>query len=157
MIAPLIDDQILDSMQITVGESVEVRMATDDEGTIIRDLTAQEQMRQLDWSRVNPYWLVAIIKDQIVGAIHFALGLPIGRLEMLVYNEGLDTHDRSTVIRALILHGIKSHYKMGASGIMIAVPFGEKKIKKILRDRLGGEIIDSANIVFKGLRHDDSR
>ncbi len=152
MTAPLTDERILSDMRITIGEPVEVRMATDDEGTIIRDLTATKQMHQLDWSRVNPYWLVATMKDQIVGAMHFALGLPIGRLEMLVHNEGLDNHDRSTVIRALILHGIKSHYQMGASAIIMAVPFGAKKMKKILRDRLGAEILDQSHIVFKRLR-----
>lgn len=152
MTQPPIDRQILSDMQITANESVVVRLATDGEGELIRDMMASEQVRGLDWSRVYPYWLVAFHGAELVGAVHFVAGLPVGRLEMLVTKEGLDTHAKSSAMRALLLHGFRGHYENGASAVVASVPFTDKKQKRVLKDRLGGEIIDSANVIIRGLR-----
>ena len=151
MTQPLIDRQLLSDMKITASESVDVRLAEDADGPVIGAMMPHEQLRVLNWSRVHPFWLGAVLEEYVVGAVHFVAGLPVGRLEMLVTKQGLDTHARSSVVRALLMHGFRGHFKNGSSAVISSVPFGSKKHKQVLKERLGGEIMDSANIIIRGL------
>ena len=114
-------------------------------------LAAGFEVPGLDWSRIYPHWLVAKIGDRIVGCVEVLLGRPIGRLEVLSIERGLNRREHATVLQSLIFQGMLTLRGYGAELVSSMIPFEDKAWKKVLVKR-GGVITSSGHIVVKLLR-----
>jgi hypothetical protein len=59
----------------------------------------------LQWDRIAPYWLVAEIGGEIVGALQTCPSRPIGRLEMLSLDRDLTHGAKALTVKALAYGG----------------------------------------------------
>ena len=73
--------------------NITVRLASNYEGDLIRELVYQNgfDLDWIDWNDIYPFWLVALMEENIVGCIQVCLSRPIGRIELLSINPDI-TH-----------------------------------------------------------------
>ena len=130
-----------------------IRMATNADGPTIGRL-AQENgfdVEGLDWSDIEPYWLVAENGHGVVGAIQVAPGKPCGRLEMLAIDPKLEGFERGRVVKALLDQGYATLAVGGAQFALGLIPFELKSYKRVLKKR-AAVVVASGNLMAKRLK-----
>jgi hypothetical protein len=60
---------------------------------------------EIDWSRLEPYWLVAEINDIVVAAIQVLPAFPIGRIDYLLVDPTLSKRTRAVAVKRITDHG----------------------------------------------------
>jgi hypothetical protein len=133
---------------------VEIRLGKNGEGQRIKELLLADGVvgiEGLDWSRIEPYWLVADLDGEVVGCLQVCLGLPMGRLELLATDKEMPHRMRATVVRELLLQGVATLTRLGAGMATGMVSFDQKAYKKMLRRR-GAVVIFSGNTYAKLLK-----
>lgn len=68
----------------------------------------------LDWSGASPYWLIAEMGGEMVGAIQLSPGNPIGRMEFLFVEKSMRKRSRALTVRGLTTLGATILAKGGA-------------------------------------------
>ena len=145
---------------------ISIRLATNADGPEIGNLVWRGGFRVdgIDWSEVEPYWLVAEVSRQpsavsrqeikngakIVGCLQVLPGKPIGRLEFLVVDEALGHRERATIARDLGIQGYATLKLAGAQAASNLVDFKNKSLKRILKKR-GARVMGSGNMFLKRL------
>ena len=132
---------------------IEVRLASNEDGDDVHRLVLAggEEISGLDWHDIYPHWLVAEIEGKIVGCIQVCLGKPIGFLDGLLLEQGLDHQINARLIKALTHQGFLVLEKYGAQVAVCLVPFENKAFKRILKKR-GGTIMKSGNMIGRRLK-----
>ncbi len=132
--------------------SLTVRIASDDDGPRIGELGREQgfPIDDIDWSRVNPYWLVAEDDGRIIGALQFCLALPMGWLEMMFINQELSHRERAQTVKALVERGLLALKAFGAQLAMGSVSLEMKSFKRIMKRR-GGVVLSSGSLMAKRL------
>jgi len=96
-----------------------VRLAQNSESEIVAALVEPHfQMGgwELDFSAIFPYWLVAEIAGEVVGAVNIRISIPLSSIEMLVVKDELDGDERREVVPMLIDAAMTICAAHGASG-----------------------------------------
>ncbi len=129
-----------------------IRLATNADGPQIGELVlvAGFDVHGLDWSNIEPYWLVADEDDEVVGCVQVLPGLPIGRLELLALDEDLTHRQQAVIVRDLLEHGAATLTLGGAQLAAGLIPFTHKTYKRILKKR-GCVVIATGNMLAKPL------
>jgi len=96
---------------------------------------APETIDFLDWSDIEPYWLVARLENGIVGCIQWAIAKPIGRIEYLSTEEDLAHIQRARVVKALLETSLSVLTQAGCQLASGTVPFGYKSYARLLKKR----------------------
>lgn len=124
-----------------------VGLATNEEGPAIQRLIEESGFKEdLDWNDIEPYWLIALHEDKIIGAIQVCPGKPIGRLEMLTTENNLSGTQRAQVVARLLEQGIKTlkiHGSQMAAGL---IDFKLKSYKRLIKRR-GGWVMATGNLL----------
>lgn len=87
-----------------------VRAAEDHEGEAIHALldaqttVAGWRLPKVNWSRVKPFWYVAEIQGELLGAVQICIGWPVGRIELLAIRPGLSKTKRAKIVKALAFY-----------------------------------------------------
>lgn len=131
---------------------VEIRVATNEEGPIVGKLIYENGLtiEGLNWSDISPYWLVAIVSGEIVGAIQTLPGKPFGRIEILSVKQDLEPLVRARVVGDLLENAVAVIRMFGGQVASGLIPFRHKYYKKVLKKR-GGLVLDSGNIIYMGV------
>ena len=129
-----------------------IRLATNADGPAIGNLVEAGGFRVdgIDWTEVEPYWLVAENGVGIVGCLQVLPGKPIGRLEFLVVDDSLRHRERATIARDLGIQGYATLRLAGSQAASNMVPFNNKGFKRILKRR-GARVMSSGNMFIKRL------
>lgn len=127
-----------------------IRLGTNADGPRIGELVAEGgfDVIGLDWTLIEPYWLVADAGEEIVGCLQVLPGRPVGRLELLAADDSLTHRERTIVIKALIEQGMAT---LKLAGVQLAtgmIPFEHKAYKRLLKKR-GAVVIASGNMLAK--------
>ena len=133
---------------------IEIRFATNEEGHIVRDLLMQDDyddIEDLNWNNIYPYWLIAVYQDKIIGCIELLIGYPVGIMEFMAIDKTISQMQRALVSKRLVKNGFAAHSKAGVSATMACVPFHLKGWKKILKRKWNAVVISSGNIILKKL------
>lgn len=127
---------------------IAVRVATNEQSPAIVELVTKAgfAIEGIDWSDIEPYWLLAELKDEPVGCIQVLPGKPIGHLEMLAVKESLSHIERAQTVWRLLYAGANTLKRTGASMACGTIPFKLKAYKKLLKKR-GCEVITSGNLL----------
>lgn len=127
-----------------------IRLGTNADGPRIGELVAEGgfDVVGLDWTRIEPYWLVADNGEEIVGCLQVLPGRPAGRLELLAAEDSLTHREKAMVIKALITQGLTTLKLAGAQLATGMVPFEHKAYKRLLKKR-GAVVIASGNMLAK--------
>lgn len=104
--------------------TVTIRAATNADGERIGWLSWQAgfTIDDLDWSVVEPNWLVAERDGRVIGAVQMCPGRPIGRLELLSIEQSLPHYTKGRVVRALLYAGCRVLRSLGSqfvSGLVV--------------------------------------
>tara|TARA_R110000796_G_scaffold252500_1_gene387153 strand:- start:1033 stop:1428 length:396 start_codon:yes stop_codon:yes gene_type:complete len=127
---------------------MEVRIAQDSEGKDILELFPKsELMNPADWERVFPYWAVAVIDGEIIGALQMCPSLPIGRIEHLNLKPDLNKITATKAAYALIKYTELAMIRMGCSVIAGYVEFRNKPIKKLVQKQFKAQVIGSGSML----------
>jgi N-acetylglutamate synthase-like GNAT family acetyltransferase len=78
---------------------------------------------EIDWSDLEPHWLVADNKGQIVGCIQVTPARPIGRIEMLCVDPDLKLLTRGYVVKHLTDHAVGVNVMYGAQAVASSIPY----------------------------------
>jgi hypothetical protein len=110
-----------------VSNPVTVRLAKNADGPRIGELLAASGFKSdgwdIDWSDIEPWWLVAEIDGVVEGAVQVCLAKPIARVEMLGINPELSYRDRSLVASKLDKQWQANVKISGASGLAGTVAY----------------------------------
>lgn len=127
---------------------VKVRMATNADGWRLAELAALYRWNQwLDWDNNEPYWMVAEIDGDIVGAIQNCPGRPIGRTEMLMIQNSIPKLAKRSVCIALGREVQAFHRANGAQMVTAMVSFKDKKFKRWLKAGFGIWVYGQGNLM----------
>lgn len=129
-----------------------VRLATDQDGESVRELVEKQHGMAdfLTWDHIAPYWLVAEIDGEMVGAMQTCPSRPVGRLEMLSLSRGLSPAAKALTVKALAYAGMAVINGHGAQQVQMFVPEELREYREILLSR-GAEILDTGNMLAKRL------
>ena len=130
-----------------------VRLARDADGSAIAGLARRGgfEIDGLDWSDIEPYWLVAGDRERIIGALQIILGKPIGWLEILVVDKELDHRMTAIAVKALVERGMTLLAGFGASAVMGSVPDDLRDYMDVI-ERRGGVTQSHGTLFSKRLR-----
>ena len=115
-----------------------VRAAEDAEGEAIHALvdasTAQYgyTIPACSWARVKPFWYVAEIQGELLGAVQICIGWPVGRVEMLSIRPGLSHTKTAKVVKALLYHAFHAMKLDGTTLICSLVAESQTDFIRIL-------------------------
>ena len=129
-----------------------VRIATNDDGPRIGELVKTNgfDLGEMDWSDVEPWWLVAENGEGVVAAIQVTPTKPVGRMEMLAVDRDLSDMDRGRAISGLLDQAQAVLMVRGTQFVVGMVPFELRGYKRVLKRR-GGRVISSGNLFAKRL------
>ena len=108
---------------------VTVRMAKNQEdGPHVEAIMAKLDFFQwddfkIDWSDIEPNWLVAEVDDEFVGCIQVAPARPIGRIEILCVDPDLPQKATYLVAKALIDQAVGTVKMYGAQAVSSMIPY----------------------------------
>lgn len=130
---------IADRRQSTGRPKVTIRMALNEDGPVVGALVEQlldgVDLGDVDWSKVNPNWLVAVWEDRIVGCIQVVLGHPFGCLEFMAVEPGLPSRVKTMAVKGLVYTGASTLVYAGCQFAAGMVPFEMKSYLKVLKKR----------------------
>jgi len=129
-----------------------VRVAKNADGPRIGELGQAQgfPIEGLDWSDIEPYWLVAESEGIVVGAIQLCLAKPFGWLEMLFIDRTLTQQGQAKVMKALVGRGLVSIAAFGAQLALGTVSSSQPAWRRILKRR-GGVVLQSGSLLAKRL------
>lgn len=135
---------------------MEVRLAINSEGSIIRKLAEYSTLPQefkdvLDWDDIYPYWLVAENGAGIIGCIQVCPGKPVGRVENLSIDPTASGQMRAKAFKMLVDEGLNTLRQMGSTASSSMVLFENKAAKRVFKRHFGGKVTASGNIIMKAL------
>lgn len=127
-----------------------IRLGTNADGPRIGELVAEGgfDVIGLDWTLIEPYWLVADTGEEIVGCLQVLPGRPVGRLELLAAEDSLTHRERAMVVKALLEQGMVTLQRAGVQLATGLIPFDHKEYKRLLKKR-GAVVIASGNMLAK--------
>ena len=136
------------------GRRPAVIVAGEKDGPIVQALVADsgyDYLRDLDWSRVSPWWLIAILDGKPAGCIQIAASLPIGRMEYLCIRRMLSHRDRAKVAHALSWRAMAYLRGMGCGMVqgIVGAPY-EGWVKRMVKR--GARVVVSGDMVARRLR-----
>jgi len=130
-----------------------VRAAENHEGEAIHALvdamTAQYgyTLPACRWDRVSPFWYVAEVQGELMGAVQLCIGWPIGRLELLSVRPGLSHTKTAKVVKALLCHAFKAMALDGTTLACVLVPDRDNEFTRIL-ERWGLRSATNGRMLF---------
>lgn len=132
-------------------DKVTVRLAENSEGATVKKLLEVQHGAQepsLRWDSINPYWLVAELRGEIVGVIQTRPSRPMGSLEGLATARHLSEVERGRVVRELAMSGMAVLLGHGASQVQMFIPFELRAYKRVLKKR-GAVVLGQGNLLAK--------
>lgn len=101
-----------------------VRAATNEEGPQVGALVwrAGFIVEGIDWTDIQPYWLVAEVNGTIKGAIQMCPGKPMARLELLSIDEGMRMILKGRLVKMLLLSACYAMQRVGAQYVCGVIP-----------------------------------
>jgi N-acetylglutamate synthase-like GNAT family acetyltransferase len=139
-----------------MGRNINVRMAKNDDGPAVERLMEMNGFFQwdnwaIDWSDLEPHWLVAELDGEVVGCIQVVPAKPIGRMEVLSVNPELGLISKGAVVKRLTDQAVATNMVYGAQAVSSLISFS---MPTFLRCALNRDWItlDEGPIVMRRLR-----
>ncbi len=91
----------------------------------------------VSWDSVEPWWVVVLDEDRIIGCVQVIASKPIGHVEFLGLEESLTDSQKAYAIKVIERY---AQVQLHLSGVFIArssIPYTEKQWKKIVKKRWG--------------------
>ncbi len=128
---------------------IKIRIAADADGPAIGQLAWDNgfQLEGVTWDRVYPYWLMAELHGELIGAVQISHGIPVARVETLCLSEKLTQRERAVCVRQILVAAMVTLRSTGAQAFTSLVPFKLKSYKRAIKNR-GGKVMDSGNIMI---------
>ena len=132
---------------------VKVRFAENSEGELVRSLARHSGFEfedWMDWSTLNPHWLIGEVMGEPVATLQVCYGRPVGRLEILSIDPRFETPTRAKIVGSMTESGLRVLQGYGACAASFVVPFALKGYKRWLKRR-GCITLESGNIMLARL------
>lgn len=132
---------------------MKIRLAIDSEAQEVLELFSDwEQMDASDWTKIHPYWAVAVVDDVIVAAVQLCPSLPTGRIEHLNIKKGINKITATKAAHALIKYSEVAMLQMGCTLIAGYVEFRNKPIKRLVQRHYNAQCIGSGSMLMWRLK-----
>jgi hypothetical protein len=133
--------------------NIEIRLASNYEGDLIRDLVYQNgfDIDWLTWDNIYPYWLVAVVDEEIQGCIQVCPSLPIGRIEILSIKKDITHTPRARIVKMLVSAATVTLKEFGAQAASSIIPHEMKSYKRVLKKHFGAVNIGTGSEFAKRL------
>ena len=135
-------------------QAVSIRVAENEHGIAIRDLLIanglMDAMTQTRWDDIFPFWLLAMVGDEVVGCIQMVAAKPYGFLEFMAIKPGVSNGVKAVTVKKLLHAGCHQLRAMGSDYAVGTVPTTLKSYKNVLR-RNGCLIGQQCNLTYKRL------
>lgn len=98
-------------------DKVVIRLATNAAGPEIAAVLKENglDLPGVDWSQVNPYWLIATVDDDVIGCCQVLIAKPFGFLDFIFVRKSAKFKFRAIAIRKLLQQGIRTLEVAGCS------------------------------------------
>lgn len=134
------------------GRDIKCRMAKNAEGAVVGDLAERcgydFKGWDIDWSDIEPFWVVAEVFGVMVGAVQVLPGKPVGRIEILCIEPEIQGMERALVVRTLTDFGQLVLRESGSQAAAGIIPFKMKSYKRVAKRR-GWLVLVSGNLMFR--------
>jgi N-acetylglutamate synthase-like GNAT family acetyltransferase len=77
----------------------------------------------IDWSDLEPNWIVAEHDGKLLGCIQVVPAKPIGRMEILAVDPALGMKTKGAVVKKLTDHAIATNWMYGAQAVSSMIPY----------------------------------
>lgn len=106
---------------------------------------------EIDWSQIEPYWLVVEFEGEIVGGVQVLPGKPVGRVEILLMHPDLPFKRRVNTYRLLAWGALQA---LKASGSQLAAGMFPVELPDYQRfaERRGWRRVASGELLMARLR-----
>ena len=106
---------------------ITVRMAKNDDGDAVAALMKKDDCWQfdgweVDWSDLEPFWLVAEHEGVLMGCIQVVPAKPIGHMDELVVDPDLRPKTRGAVVKKLTDHAVVMTQMYGSQAVQSIIP-----------------------------------
>ena len=100
-----------------IRDKVAIRLATNSAGPAIAAVLKENgiDLPGVDWSEVNPYWLIATVDDDVVGCCQVLIAKPFGFLDFIFVRKSVNFKFRAIAVRKLLQQGIRTLEVAGCS------------------------------------------
>lgn len=132
-----------------------VRMAKNDDGDAVAALMKKDGCWQfdgweVDWSDLEPFWLLAEHDGVLLGCIQVVPAKPVGHMDELVIDPDLLLKSRYMVARALTDHAVATIKMYGAQAAQSIITTDQKSFFEGAKNRDWTEI-DQGHIMMRRL------
>jgi hypothetical protein len=122
------DDRDRKILMTPYGRNIQVRMAKNSDGDAVAALMDQSGSFQfddwtIDWSDLDPTWLVAECDGKILGCVQSLPAKPIGRIEILCVDMSIEIDERRQIWLDLYRHAIAMHVMFGSQAVLCMISY----------------------------------
>lgn len=119
-------------------DNIIIRLAENADGERIGNLVQSEGFyatAQMDWSDIEPHWIVAEMEGKILGVIQMCPGKPMGRVETLVIDPQVEGREKAMMVKSLVSAAVVAMEQYGAQMATGFVPHDLKSYRNVLKKR----------------------
>lgn len=117
-----------------IRASVEIRLAVNEAGPAIAAVLKENGivLERADWSKVDPYWLIATVGDDVIGCCQVAISQPVGYVEFMFVRPSVSFKLRAIAIRKLMIQSITMLRLAGCSYVGGFVAQSNRKFADVI-------------------------
>ena len=135
---------------------IQIRLAKNSDGDAVAELMRKCGFFQwdnwsIDWSDLEPNWIVAEHDGVILGCIQVIPAKPIGRMEVLTIDPDLGHKTRGAVVKKLTDHAVATNWMYGAQVVSSMIPYSLESYFKVALNREWISL-DEGHIVMRRCR-----
>ena len=122
-------------------------MAKNSDGATVQAIVGRTwPVAHLDFSEIEPYWLLAECDGEPVGVVQVLAGKPVGRVEFLCVRDDVHEVTRGRAMKALFNTTTTVLAKYGSSVASAMVAFESKSVKRWMKRR-GAIVMFNGNVM----------
>ena len=130
-----------------------LRTAEPEDGPTVANLArnAGWRVEGIDWSRIDPLWIIAEIDGLIAGALQVLPGRPMGMLDWLSIESELRARTRGEVVKTLVLGGMATLKRYGSQQVLCIIGDDLPEYQAVIRKRGAVPVLRGATCFTRAL------
>lgn len=118
-----------------IRDMVEIRLAVNAAGPAIAAVLKENgiELKDADWSKVFPHWLIATVGDDVVGCCQVIPSKPVGYVEFLFIRPSINFKLRAIAIRKLMVQSLSTLRLADCAYVGATVSQANRKFSDVIK------------------------
>lgn len=116
-------------------DMVEIRLAVNEAGPAIAAVLKENgiELKDADWSKVFPHWLIATVGDDVVGCCQVIPSKPVGYVEFLFIRPSINFKLKAIAIRKLMVQSLSTLRLADCAYVGATVSQANRKFSDVIK------------------------